>query len=155
MAELNLINEMLASASVRLGKGEEGTAVKGIRSICKYFGGQMIFLPKFKIDGSETVEELRGVLADAVGDGAAEQILEVLMAQFGGVPLYIPQECRAFRDEVAKEIYERYDGTKETRGDLCREYKMSFSQIYRLYHRAIELKEDALQYKLFDDFNER
>ena len=68
MAELNLTAEMVSSCSIRLGKGEHETAVKGIRAICQYFGGQIIFLPKFKKENSETAEQIRGVLADAVGD---------------------------------------------------------------------------------------
>ena len=154
MSELNLAREMVASCSAFLGQGEHETAVRGIRAICQYFGGQMIFLPKFKRDGSETAEQFWGVLADAVGDIAADTMLEALMAQFGGVPLYIPKEDRAFRDELAKEIKAKYDGTKEMRGELCREYNMSFAQIYRLYHRAMEMEREEKQLSLFDSFND-
>ena len=152
MEKLNLAKEMVASCSVRLGAGEHETAVKGIRAICQYYGGQMIFLPKFKRDNSKTAEQVFGILADAVGDGTAEKMLEVLMSQFGGVQLYIPQEARAFRDEVAKEIYEKYDGTDESRGDLCREYKITFTQIYRLREHALELMREEPQPLLFDEF---
>lgn len=152
--ELNLANEMVASCFTRLGKGGYEVAVKGIRAICQYYGGQMIFLPKFKRDNSKTVEQLFGILADVVGDGTAETMLDTIMAQFGGVPLYIPQESRAFRDEMAKEIKERYDGTQETMRDLCRDYKISFAQVYRLWHRAdqIEREEREMnQPSLFDN----
>ncbi|MBR4630105.1 MAG: hypothetical protein IKO57_06645 [Treponema sp.] len=152
MEKLNLAKEMVASCSVRLGAGEHETAVKGIRAICQYYGGQMIFLPKFKRDNSKTAEQVFGILSDAVGDGTAEKMLEVLMSQFGGVQLYIPQEARAFRDEVAKEIYEKYDGTDESRGELCREYKITFTQIYRLRERALELMREDPQPLLFDEF---
>lgn len=152
MENLNLANEMVASCSARLGKGEHETAVKGIRAICQYYGGQMIFLPKFKRDNSKTAEQFFGILADAVGDGTAETMLEVLMSQFGGVQLYIPQEVRAFRDEVAMEIYEKYDGTDESRGEICREYKIAFTQIYRLRERALELMREKKQPSLFDEF---
>lgn len=155
MAEqLKLASEMVASCSFRLGAGEHETAVKGIRAICQYYGGQMIFLPKFKKDNSETAEQIRGVLADAVGDPAAETMLDVLMSQFGGVSLYIPQESRAFRDEMAKEIKERYDGTQETMRDLCRDYKISFAQVYRLWHRAEQIEREEREKNeptLFDD----
>ena len=149
--ELNLANEMVASCSARLGRGEHETAVKGIRAICQYYGGQMIFLPKFKRDNSKTAEFLFGILADAVGDGAAETMLDVIMSQFGGGQIYIPLEIRAFRDEVAKEIYEKYDGTDKSRGEICRDYKITFTQIYRLRERALELKRQKKQPLLFDD----
>ena len=151
--QLKLANEMVSSCSSRLGIGEHETAVKAIRAICQYYGGQMIFLPKFKSD-SEMAEQLRGVLADAVGDGIAETMLNVLMSQFGGVPLYIPQESRAFRDEMAKEIKERYDGTQETMRDICRDYKISFTQVYRLWHRAEKIEREERERNepsLFDD----
>ena len=151
--QLKLANEMVSSCSSRLGIGEHETAVKAIRAICQYYGGQMIFLPKFKSD-SEIAEQLRGVLADAVGDGIAETMLNVLMSQFGGVPLYIPQESRAFRDEMAKEIKERYDGTQETMRDICRDYKISFTQVYRLWHRAEKIEREERKRNepsLFDD----
>lgn len=145
--EQNLASEMVAACSVRLGTGEHETAVKGIRAICQFYGGQLIFLPKFKRDNSETAETLWGVLADAVGDGNAEIMLDVLMSQFGGVPLYIPQESRAFRDEMAKEIKERYDGTKETMRGICRDYKISFTQVYRLWHRAEQIEREEREKK--------
>ena len=151
MSELNIATEMVAACAIRLGKGEEETAIKGIRAVCQYYGGQMIFLPKQKRDGSKTAEQLFGILCDAVGDGAAEIILDVIMTQFGGVQIYVPQEVRAFRDEVAKEIYECYDGTDETRGDLCRKYNISFTQLYRLRSRAVELQKEMYTPALFDE----
>lgn len=49
MAEqLNLASEMVASCSARLGKDGYETAVKGIRAVCRYYGGQMIFLTKIQ-----------------------------------------------------------------------------------------------------------
>ncbi len=149
MAELNLAAEMVRACSYNLGQGENDIAVKGIRAVCQYFGGQMIFLPKSKIAGSKTAETLYGVLADAVGEPAAGIMLDTLTTQFGGVQLYIPQESRAFRDEVAKEIFEKYDGTDESRGDICREYKITFSQVYRLRERALALKKEDNAPKLF------
>lgn len=149
--QLNLASEMVASCSARLGKDGYETAVKGIRAVCRYYGGQMIFLPRFKRNGSKTAEQLFGILADEVGDGTAETMLDTIMAQFGGVQIYIPQESRAFRDEVAKEMYEQYDGTDESRGELCRKYGITFTQIYRLRARAVELQRRAKQPSLFDE----
>lgn len=128
--------------------GDRETAVRGIRAVCQYFGGQQIFIPKFKTSGSSIGGQLRGILSDAVGDSDAEKMLDVLMTMFGGVQIYIPMEYRAFRSEIAAEIKEKYDGNMETLRDLCREYRMSFTQVYRLWHKA---QEEKLQNQF--DFN--
>ena len=114
-------------------------AVKALRAVCRYFGGQLVYIPVAKATGDTTVE-LRGVLADAVGDATGEKILDKIMALYGGVQLYIPMERGAFRDIIAREIFERYDGNKEKIRDLCREYGMSFVQVYRLWAEGRDSK---------------
>jgi Mor family transcriptional regulator len=111
---------------------DRAVAVKAVRALCAYFGGQMVYIPAYKPTG-KTIGIMRGVLSDAAGDRDANRILEKIMALFGGRPVYFPMEKSAFRQEVAREIYERYDGTKETVSDLSREYGISFTQVYRLW----------------------
>jgi len=111
---------------------EKSVVIKALRAVCRYFGGQLIYIPVNKTTG-DTTKELWGVLADSVGDGTAEKILEKIMTLFGGLQIYIPMERGAFRDIIAREIYERYDGSQEKIRDLCREYNMSFTQVYRLW----------------------
>jgi len=118
---------------------EHSVAIKAMRAVCHYFGGQLIYIPMTKTTGN-TTGELRGVLADAVGDGDGEKILEKIMALFGGAQLYIPMERGAFRDIIAREIFERYDNNKAKIRDLCREYNMSFAQVYRLWGEGQESK---------------
>lgn len=134
--ELNIIKEMIATCTDRIGERE--IVIKAMRAVCVWFGGQQIYIPSRKLDGSPIAEELRGVLADAVGEPDGKIILSELMNKFGGVPLYIPLESKAFKSEIAKEIKARCDGTMETIRDLSREYKISFTQIYRLWHLARE-----------------
>jgi Mor family transcriptional regulator len=107
-------------------------AVKAIRAVCKYFGGQLLYIPLNKTSGG-TTGELRGCICDAVGDNDGEKILGKLMALFGGTQIYVPMEKGAFRSIIAREVYEGYDGEKKTIRDLCREYQMSFTQVYRLW----------------------
>jgi Mor family transcriptional regulator len=108
-------------------------AVKAIREVCRYFGGQYIYIPVHKTSG-KTTEDLHGVLRDAAGDPAAEMMLTKLMAMYGGYQIYIPKEESAFHYLIIKEIYEKYDGTGATLGDLCREYDISFNAVYEFYH---------------------
>ena len=112
--------------------GDKEKSTLGIRAICKYFGGQLIYIPLFKAAG-KTADDLRGVLADAIGDHAAEIVLKKIMILFGGVQVYVPMESRAFRKEISMEIYNQYDGTQESMRELCRNYSMSFVQLYRLW----------------------
>ena len=122
---------------------EKTIAIKALRAVCRYFGGQLIYIPITKTTG-DTTGELRGVLVDTVGEAAGEKILEKIMALFGGVQVYIPMERGAFRDIIAREIYERYDGNKEKIRDLCREYSMSFTQVYRLWAEGRDNKKQLV-----------
>ncbi|WP_020613111.1 Mor transcription activator family protein [Sediminispirochaeta bajacaliforniensis] len=139
-SEYSLVAEMidLCSGSVL----DRSIAVEAIRLLCKWYGGQLLSMPKSP--EAETAKEIRGVLADAIGDSDADKIMESLTTFFGGSQLYIPMEARAFRDDIANEIYERYDGTMESMRELCREYRISYTQVYRLYHYAAEERTQKL-----------
>jgi Mor family transcriptional regulator len=120
---------------------DRAAAVKAIRAVCKYFGGQIVYFPKNKTTG-KTTEELHGVLRDAVGDYHGGLMLKKLMALYGGGPVYIPVEKKAFREIIAQEIYEHY-GVDKTIGDFCREYTMTFNTVYRLYYEGRDNKLQA------------
>jgi Mor family transcriptional regulator len=128
---------------------EKTVAIKAMRAVCRYFGGQLIYIPAAKTTG-DTTRELRGVLVDEVGDTSGEKILDKIMALFGGFQIYIPMEKGAFREIIAREIYERYDNDKEKIRDLCREYGMSFVQVYRLWAEGRDSKK-----QMFLDFGEK
>ena len=124
------------------------SAIRALRAVCRYFGGQLIYIPVNKTAGG-TTEELRGVLTDEAGDRDGGKILERIMSLFGGCQIYIPMERGAFRDIIAREIYELYDGDKKKIRDLCREYGMSFTQVYRLWGKG---RDNKIQLSL--DFEE-
>jgi Mor family transcriptional regulator len=107
-------------------------AQKAIRAVCRYYGGQMIYIPSKKADGS-SAENLRGVIADAVGDSYAEKILEKIMNLYGYMLVYIPQEERAFKKTIALEIYQRYGNDGNNMNDLAREYHISTNHAFRLW----------------------
>jgi len=108
------------------------TAQKAVRAICRYFGGQLVYIPGRKANGT-SAESLRGVIADAVGDRHAEKILEKIMALYGRIQLYIPQENKAFRKTIALEIYERHGREGISMNDLARDYRISFALAYELW----------------------
>jgi len=95
----------------------------------------MVYIPAKKENGT-SAENLRGVLADAAGDSAAEKILGRIMALYGAMQLYIPLERTSFRKTIALEIYARCDGDKCTMNDLAREYGISAMTAYRLWERG-------------------
>jgi Mor family transcriptional regulator len=115
------------------------TAQKAVRAICRYFGGQMIYIPGKKADGA-SAESLRGVIADAVGDGYAEKILAKIMILYGCTLLYIPLEGKAFRKTIAREIYERLGKDGTTMPDLARDYRISVAHGYRLWEEGQDEK---------------
>jgi Mor family transcriptional regulator len=129
--ERGLMLDFVAAAAEAT--GSRSTAARAVLALRRWFGGQLVYVPLARRDG-KTADALRGVLADAVGDGDAEAILERLMGLFGGVQLYIPKGVGGLGPHMAREIYERYDGTQESMNALCREYNLCFSEAYRLYH---------------------
>jgi len=108
------------------------TAQKAIRALCRYYGGQMVYIPEKKENGI-SAERLRGILADAVGDSAAEKILGKIMALYGTMQLYIPFERTAFRKTIALEIFERYGNDENSINDFARHYNISFATAYRYW----------------------
>lgn len=130
------VKDMINSLSCLI---EPESARRGIRALCRFFGGQLLYIPQNKVDG-ESAEKIRGVLADEVGDKDGEKILEKLMAFYGGVQLYVPLERTGFKKDIANEIYEKYYGTNESMSELCRNYNLSFAQVYRYVHNVIETK---------------
>jgi len=110
-------------------------AQKAVRAICRYYGGQMIYIPGKKADGA-SAESLRGVIADAVGDSCAEKILGKIMRLYGRTQVYIPQEQKAFRKTIALEIYERHGREGISMNDLARDYRISFTFAYDLWRQG-------------------
>jgi len=108
------------------------TAQKAIRALCRYYGGQMVYIPGRKENGV-SAENLRGVLADAVSDSDAEKILGKIMKFYGAMQLYIPFERSAFRKTIALEVYSRYGNDAASMNDLARHYGVSFVSAYRLW----------------------
>jgi len=138
---------ILCAASV----GSE-TAQKGIRALCRYFGGQMIYVPLRKETG-QSADKIRGVLADAVGDKPAGKILDKLMIRLGGLQMYVPLERCAFRKTIALEIYERNLNKDMPINDLAREYNISFTLAYTLWREGQREKyHKSLPYLPFLEF---
>ncbi|MDR0494145.1 MAG: hypothetical protein LBG95_00745 [Treponema sp.] len=128
----NLADDMIILCSTAVGTE---TAQKGIRALCRYFGGQMIYVP-LRDDAGDSAEKIRGVLADAVGDRPARQMLDKLMIRFGGLQIYIPLERYAFRKIIALEIYERNYNKGIPINDLAGDYNISFTFAYTLWREG-------------------
>lgn len=130
------VDDMIQSLSCVIG---DESAKRGIRILCRHFGGQMIYIPGDKLDGA-SAEKIHCILAGEAGGSDAEKILEKLMAFYGRMQIYIPLERTGFRKGIALEIYERCDGTQEKMNELCREYNITFAQVYNFIHRIKEIK---------------
>jgi Mor family transcriptional regulator len=121
----------------RAGAGR-ALAIRAVRALLREFGGQLIYFPSAR-EHSKQVERLRAVLEEEIG-GGAEKVVDAWSRFYGGAQLYLPLEHKAFRDEIADEIYRRYDGKADTMNALCKEYRTSYVQIYRLFHHGQERK---------------
>jgi Mor family transcriptional regulator len=145
-----LAEDMIILCSTAVGSQ---TAQKGIRALCRYFGGQMLYVPAKK-DSGESAEKIRGVLADAVGDKNAETMLDKLMFRFGGLQIYIPLERCAFKKIIGLEIYERNYTKGTPMNDLAREYNISFNYAYSLWRVGQHEKQaKTLPYLPFLEFS--
>jgi Mor family transcriptional regulator len=110
-------------------------AQRGIRALFRYFGGQLVYFPLRKTAGA-SAEKIRGVLTDAVGEKAAEAILDKLMIRFGGLQIYLPLERFAFREIIALEIFERCGRNNVSMNDLAREYNITANHAYNLWEEG-------------------
>jgi Mor family transcriptional regulator len=108
------------------------TAQKAIRILCRYYGGQMLYIPAKKENG-KSAENLRRLLTDAVGEADAAKITVKIMRLYGNMQLYIPMEKYAFRKIIALEIYTRCGRDGNTMNALARDYNISFSFAYDLW----------------------
>jgi Mor family transcriptional regulator len=108
------------------------TTQKAVRALCRYYGGQMTYIPARKKNGA-SAENLRRVIADAAGDPAAERIVGRIMRLYGNMQIYFPLERRAFRKIIALEIFERCGKGGVTMNDLAREYGVSANHAYDLW----------------------
>jgi len=129
-------------------------AQKAVRAICRYYGGQMIYIPVRKKNGS-SAGNLRGVVADAVGDSYAEKILARIMALYGAMQIYIPLERTAFRETIALEIYERHGGDGPSMNDLARQYGIAANTAYRRWKKGQKEKiKPSTPWQPFLEFDE-
>ncbi|MDR0376511.1 MAG: hypothetical protein LBH70_01830 [Spirochaetaceae bacterium] len=108
------------------------TAQRAVRTLCRYYGGQMVYIPARKEDGA-SAENLRRVIADAAGESAAGKIVGRIMRLYGGMQIYFPLERTAFRKIIALEIYARAGSNGCAMNDLAREYNISFTFAYDLW----------------------
>jgi len=118
---------------------DRNTAIKGVRNLCRYFGGGMYYIPAKKRDGS-SLKEIEEMLCEAVGERSADIIIGKIMAMFGSVSLYIPMERKAFRDVIAEEIYRRNMHENTNMRELYRDYGLSFTHAYKLWKMGRKIK---------------
>ena len=132
-ADRGLVEDLILSCAG--GKVTSATAQRAIRALCRHHGGLMVYVPTKKDDG-KSAESLRGAMADAVGDRAADEVLDKIMRLYGGTQQYIPLERNAFRKAIALEIFARLGADGTTMTDLAREYGVTFSHGYALWREG-------------------
>jgi len=136
------------------GRVTSATAQAAVRALCRRLGGVVVYVPSAK-EGGKSAERLRGVVADAVGDGAAEEITGRIMRLYGNTQQYIPLERNAFRKTIALEIFTRLGDGGTTMTDLALEYGITFSHGYRLWREGREEKlRPQMPYQPFLGFGE-
>ena len=98
----NLMQEMLR---VLAGRGvERERALRALRALSSWFGGQLVYIPQQKRTQSRIGQEIYGVLADAVGDADAQRIYDIIARLYGGTQWYIPVEKRHLENRLLKRL---------------------------------------------------
>jgi len=105
---------------------------RGVRALCRVYGGQFLYIPAIKTKGS-SAEAVFTVLAEEVGERTAGVMLDRFMMVYGGMTLYIPFENHAFQKEIAQEIYERHSPARGSMSALASRYGISVVQAYNLW----------------------
>jgi Mor family transcriptional regulator len=136
-ADLSLIDELVDVCTDVVGRN---TAIKGIRILCRYFGGTMLYIPLKKKDGV-AAKRISSLLGEYLDEHDTAKIMDKIMTIFGSFQFYIPMERYAFQNAIAEEIYERYNDGVSVR-EMCREYCMSFTMIYQLWRKGRKIKLD-------------
>jgi len=132
----NIALDIVDACSNAVGRN---TAVKGIRNLCRYFGGGMYYIPAKKKDG-RSLKDISQTLCEAVGEHSASVIIDKIMALFGGGQLYIPLERTAFEDVIAEEIYSRHINENARLMELFRDYGLCFTKVYKLWRKGRKIK---------------
>lgn len=122
---------------------DSAAAVRLTRAILRLLGGQKVYLPRPDAPLSRVTGDLAEVCARHLGNAGGDAFLRRFLHLFGGGSVYFVLERVAFRDETALEIYAAYNGTNERLSDLCRQYQMSFRQIYAMCARGREITRKA------------
>lgn len=131
----NLMQDMFRDVVER---GVDRTqALKALRALSQYYGGQQLYIPQKK---TALAEEIIGIMSDAIGGADAEKMYAIIAQLYGGVQWYVPIEKNAFRDFIALEILSEYDGSRGSMRELCQKYGISFTQVYRLFYEARQKK---------------
>jgi Mor family transcriptional regulator len=118
---------------------DRDTAQKGVRNLCRFFGGGMYYIPINKTT-NRMITEMRETLLRTVGERGAKIIMEKMVALYGGLQIYIPLERSAFEDVIAEEIYRRNMEENESLYFMFRDYNICFNRVYRLWKKGQTIK---------------
>lgn len=111
---------------------ERSQAIQAVRAIFRHIGGISFYISAERAFGST----VKPVLVSVLGKAGANRTLDALEKHLAGEMIYFPVEINAFRDEIADEIYEQYDGSKQSMVAICHQRNISSSIVYRMYKHA-------------------
>jgi len=99
----------------------------------------MYYIPAKKKNG-RLLKEMYEILGETVGDRATEIIVNKIMTLYGGLQVYIPLERTAFENVIAEEIYHRYTEENVPIREMCRDYFICFTKVYKLWRKGRKIK---------------
>lgn len=128
-SKLSIKDDLIAACEQASGNRE--TAIKAVRVLFREFGGAPFYIAQ-KLNTTNAANIL-SLFKKVTDTQTALAMREKVMTLLGGHIYYIPLEKRAFKDEIALEIYLTYDGTIQSMRSICKEKRMSFNHVYNLW----------------------
>lgn len=123
-----MIQEFISACDKIIDKQE---ALCLARTICRAFGGSMIYLKKQPDNNISGV--FYQIISDRIGCDLASDVYNKFRSRFSSCEkIYIPKEINCFRKEMAKEIYLSFKGGRNDLSSLMHRYQLGSAMIYRL-----------------------
>ena len=145
---INSIKDSLLEAGIN-----EELTVKTLRCFCRKYGGQKVYFSN-STQGKRSgeifnliYEELKEKYGQAE-EGTSEKITRIFLENFCNISEYVPLEIKYFRKEIALEILEEYQKSKDknkTQFEICSKYNITFTTFIKLRKEALKIKTKKTQ----------
>ena len=138
---INSIKDSLLEAGI-----SEELMIKTLRCFCRKYGGQKVYFSSSA--ESKRSNEIFNLIYDELDEengkveyGTSEKITRIFLENFYNISEYVPLEIKYFRKEIAAEILDEYNKSKDknkTQFEICSKYNITFATFIKLKNQALK-----------------